>query len=131
MTMKTAPLLEELAGTWEVMAEMEKDSNPVRRETLRECVDGMRMLAELIQRAEATLAANRQQPPRDGLTDAQISALMESADKYARAAATAYAESLYGTSKSYTAECQRHENEARSALQSAIVGTAGAQEATR
>ncbi len=42
--MKTA-LLEELAGTWEVMAEMEQDSKPGRRETLRECADMLRMLA--------------------------------------------------------------------------------------
>ena len=42
--MKTA-LLDELAGTWEVMAEMEQDSKPGRRETLRECADMLRMLA--------------------------------------------------------------------------------------
>jgi len=42
--MKTA-LLDELAGTWEVMAEMEQDSKPGRRETLRECAYMLRMLA--------------------------------------------------------------------------------------
>lgn len=42
--MKTA-LLDELAGTWEVMAEMEQDSKPGRRETLRECADMLRILA--------------------------------------------------------------------------------------
>jgi hypothetical protein len=46
-------LLDELAGTWEVMAEMEKDSKPGRRETLRECADGVRMLADIIRRATA------------------------------------------------------------------------------
>lgn len=56
--MKSAALLEELAGTWEVMADMETDSKPGRRETLRECVDGLRMLAELIDKAEATIAAH-------------------------------------------------------------------------
>lgn len=42
--MKTA-LLEELADTWEVMAEMEQAAKPGRRETLRECVDMLRTLA--------------------------------------------------------------------------------------
>ena len=47
-------------------------------------------------------------------------ALMELADDYARCAATAHVESLYGGSKSYTAECQKHENEARSKLSAAL-----------
>ena len=42
--------------------------------------------------------------------------VLSAADDYARAAAKAHAESLYGTSKSYTAECFRDENEARSKL---------------
>lgn len=44
-------LIDELAGNWEVMAEMESDSKPGRRETLRECADGLRMLADMIRRA--------------------------------------------------------------------------------
>ncbi len=60
--MKTASLLEELAGNWEVMAEMENDSKPGRRETLRECVDGLRMLAEIVQRAEEAIAAQPKTP---------------------------------------------------------------------
>ena len=44
-------LLDELAGTWEVMAELEQESKPGRRETLRECADGVRMLADIIRRA--------------------------------------------------------------------------------
>ena len=47
-------------------------------------------------------------------------ALMELADDYARCAATAHVESLYGGSKSYTAECHKHENEARSKLSAAL-----------
>jgi hypothetical protein len=39
-----AAIIEELAGTWEVMAEMEESAKPGRRETLRECADGLRML---------------------------------------------------------------------------------------
>jgi hypothetical protein len=50
--------------------------------------------------------------------------LMELADQYAKAAATAYVEDLYGTSQSYTAECQRKENAARSALHAALAATA-------
>lgn len=46
-------LLDELASTWAVMAEMEKDAKPGRRETLRECADGVRMLADIIKRATA------------------------------------------------------------------------------
>lgn len=42
------------------------------------------------------------------------------ADEYARLAARARVESLYGTSKSYTAECQKDENEARAELIRAI-----------
>ena len=44
-------LLDELAGNWEVMAEMEAASQAGRRETLRECADGLRMLADIIGRA--------------------------------------------------------------------------------
>ena len=49
--MKTA-ILEELAGTWEVMAEMDKGMHIARREALRECADTLRMLAST-QPAEA------------------------------------------------------------------------------
>lgn len=42
--MKTA-LLEELADTWEVMAEADSSFAEGRRETLRECADALRMLA--------------------------------------------------------------------------------------
>ena len=49
--MKTA-MLDELAGTWEVMAEMEQNSKPGRRETLRECADALRMLADMSRKAE-------------------------------------------------------------------------------
>jgi len=41
------PILDELAGTWEVMAEMEPDAKLGRRETLRECADAIRMLADM------------------------------------------------------------------------------------
>ena len=58
--MRAAPMLNELAGTWEVMAEMESDSKPGRRETLRECADGLRMLAEMLAKAEAIDAARAQ-----------------------------------------------------------------------
>jgi len=41
--MKNA-ILEEVIGTWEVMAEMEDAAKPGRRETLRECADLLRMM---------------------------------------------------------------------------------------
>ena len=45
-------MFDELAGTWEVMAEMEQDSKPGRRETLRECADALRMLADISRKDE-------------------------------------------------------------------------------
>lgn len=52
MSERMTALLDELAGTWEVMAEMEQASKEGRRETLRECSDGLRMLAEIVRKAE-------------------------------------------------------------------------------
>lgn len=52
MSERMAALFEELAGNWEVMAEMEPGSKPGRRETLRECADGVRMVAEMVLKAE-------------------------------------------------------------------------------
>lgn len=40
-------LATELAETWETMAEMERDSHPTRRSTLRECADALRMLSSV------------------------------------------------------------------------------------
>lgn len=52
MSERMTALLDELAGTWEVMAEMGQASKEGRRETLRECSDGLRMLAEIVRKAE-------------------------------------------------------------------------------
>jgi len=46
--------------------------------------------------------------------------MMALADEFASAAAKALVESLYGTSKSYTAECASDRDEARAALRAAI-----------
>ena len=48
------------------------------------------------------------------------------ADEYARAAAKAYTESLYGTSKSYTAECVKDEAACRESLRAALAAPAPA-----
>ena len=37
-------LIDELIGVWQVMAEMEVDAKPGRRETLRECADALQSL---------------------------------------------------------------------------------------
>lgn len=50
----------------------------------------------------------------------QQAALEALADEYAHCAAKAHVEDLYGTSKGYTAECRRHESEARANLMAAI-----------
>jgi hypothetical protein len=39
--------LEELAGVWELAAEMDKGSNSARREQLRECADTLRSLLSI------------------------------------------------------------------------------------
>ncbi|MGC0155541.1 hypothetical protein ACPRNU_24035 [Chromobacterium vaccinii] len=57
-----------------------------------------------------------------------VPAAMDAADEYARAAAGAHVESLYGTSKGYTTECHRHENEARSKLHDILTAAPQQQE---
>lgn len=57
-------ILDELAGTWEVMAEMEPDSKPGRRETLRECADALRMVAS-ISRAAVRLGVSQTTTERE------------------------------------------------------------------
>ena len=39
-------IIEELIGTWEVMAEMEESAKPGRRETLRACADTLRLMLD-------------------------------------------------------------------------------------
>lgn len=53
MSERMTALLDELAGTWEVMAEMEQASKEGRRETLRECSDGLRMLADIVRKTDS------------------------------------------------------------------------------
>jgi hypothetical protein len=59
--------------------------------------------------------------------DAERAAFEKLADDYASAAAKARLEGLYGTSKRYTRECQREENEARAELMAWFDGAAVAQ----
>lgn len=66
---------------------------------------------ELMEIAQADLQAEK----------ANSSALMALADEYARDSATAFVEQLYGTSKSYTAECKKYADEARNKLAAALV----------
>lgn len=52
--MKSA-IIDELAGTWEVMAATEDASSPARRATLRECADTLRMLLAVPDKREKEL----------------------------------------------------------------------------
>lgn len=52
-----AALIEELAGTWEVMAEMEDAAHPARRATMRECADALRMLLSIPDQREQEMEA--------------------------------------------------------------------------
>jgi len=86
--------------------------------------------ATLTWQKQAVLASRdeaAQQPQGQAVSDEQIVKVMNAADEYAQCAAKAHVESLYGTSKSYTAECTRFENEARTKLQ-AILAPAMAQQ---
>ena len=50
-----AEIIEELAGTWEVIAEMEDAAHPARRATMRECADALRMLLSVPDQREEEL----------------------------------------------------------------------------
>ncbi len=50
-----AAIIEELVGTWEVMAETEDGSSPARRATLRECADALRMMLTIPDQREKEL----------------------------------------------------------------------------
>ena len=78
MSERAAALLDELAGTWEVMAEMETGSSQGRRETLRECADGLHMLADLLRKAENV------EPQLNSQRAAEMEALLQSAGAIAR-----------------------------------------------
>src|SRR6185312_1909763 len=52
-----AAIIEELAGTWEIMAATEDGSTPTRRATLRECADTLRALLALPDEREMELEA--------------------------------------------------------------------------
>ena len=67
-------MLDELAGIWDVMAEMEANSKPGRRETLRECADALRMLGDMNRKAER-LGVPQKKTPRE----AELEDLLRSA----------------------------------------------------
>lgn len=61
--------------------------------------------------------------PAPARVPADLVALMDLADDYAKKLADAHAERLYGTSESYTKQCIGNANKARTALHNALAGT--------